>query len=168
MAPGITAQVSSCNTSGCRQPHMPFRERHAPWSPIRLAHLSLLLLPFSSTSHVLSCCCGPRDVLWLPAASPVKSERLSLFSEVLSMPRPHLSLFPNTRSAPAELICVLSPPPSCLSGRLSRSWCFPPHLHCSVHLCKTPGQNWAFSAGTQTRAAVLDSSWVPEPRGDLL
>lgn len=36
-----------------------------PWSPNRVAHLSPLLLPSSSTSHVLSCHCGPQDVLWL-------------------------------------------------------------------------------------------------------
>ena len=32
-----------------------------PWSPIRVAHLSPLLLPSSFTSHVLSCHCGPQD-----------------------------------------------------------------------------------------------------------
>ena len=139
-----------------------------PRSPIGVARLSPLLLPSSSTSHVLSCHCGPQDVLRLPAASPIKSKRLSLFSKALSMPRPHLSVFSSTRSAPAKLICLLSPRPCCCTGHLSCSWCFPPHLCCSAQFCKTPDQNWAFSTGTHTRAAVLESSWVPEPSGDVL
>ena len=81
--PAILQAVSSptCPSGGGTLPGA-----GCPWSPIRVAHLSPLLLPSSSTSHVLSCHCGPQDVLWLPASSPIKSKCLSLFSEVLSMP----------------------------------------------------------------------------------
>lgn len=126
---------------------------------------SLLLLP-QPTFRVATC--RLQEFLWLPVASPLKSKCLSLFSKVPSTPRHHLSLFPNTHSAPAKLISLLSPCPCCRTGHFSPSWRFFPHFCSSVHFCKTPDQNWAFSIGAQTKAAVLDPFWGPGPSEDLL
>lgn len=83
--------------------------------------------------------CRLQDVPWLPLASPLKSKRLCLVSSVPSKPQPHLSPFPNTRSAPAKLVCLLSPCPCCHTGHFSHSWRSFPHLCHSVWLLKAPG-----------------------------
>ena len=171
--PHVIARVSSSCNVPVTSPECPCGGSRIPgagcprapsWqliSPLR----SLLLLP---QPMFRAATCRLQEILWLPMASPIESKCLSLFSKVPSMPRPHLSLFPNTHSAPAKLICLLSPCPWCRTGHFSHSWRFSPHLCCSVHFCKTPDQNCVFSVGTQTRAAVLDSFWGPGPSEDLL
>lgn len=48
-------------------------------------------------------------------------------------PQSHLSLFPNSRSAPAKLICSLSPCPCCHMGHFLALWSSLLHLpHCSL------------------------------------
>lgn len=46
MSPRVIAQAASSNAAGCRQPHVPFRGWHAPWSwPSSEPHRGSLSLP---------------------------------------------------------------------------------------------------------------------------
>ena len=141
-------------------------ESGCPWSPILAARGSHCPPP-PTLCHLFcsppSCAatCRLQDVLWLPVASPIKSKCLGQFSKVPLTAQPHLSLFPNTRSAPAKLIRLLSPRPCCRTGHFPHSWPSFPHLCCSVHFHKTPDQNWAFSTGTPARAWFFTLSGSP-------
>lgn len=148
----IGPSSSSWDIPDSRQPGVPYQGQLAFWvQPSPEPHPSSPWLP-----STLSTC-------RLPMASLINSKHLSLFSKVPLMVQPRLSLFPNTRSAPAKLIRLLSPRPCCHTGHFSHSWRAFLRLGYSVHFCKTPDQNWAFSTGTQARATVIYSFWVSGP-----
>uniref|UniRef100_UPI00403861C8 uncharacterized protein LOC143404534 n=1 Tax=Callospermophilus lateralis TaxID=76772 RepID=UPI00403861C8 len=131
-------------------PAAPFQPHRGPcclWGrpghPLSLA----LACPFCKRqTSFLSCGCPSPGCPVVPTVSPIKPKCLGLFSEVPLTSQPRLSPFPNTRSAPAKLIRLLSPCPRRHTGHFSLSGSAFPSLSCTVHFGKTqikPAFSWA-------------------------
>lgn len=140
-----TLFAGAVSASCSYQPCAPFKGQRAPRTqlqgprgPTQAARPSPPPKPASSAKPFLSRHCRLSMSCGSPWPLPGNLKHLGLFSKVPSIPRPHLSLFPNTRSAPAKLVCLLSPRLCCRTGYFPCSWHSLPHLCCSVSFCKTP------------------------------